>query len=166
MSVVERKNLIELLQERPGLNDCFYVVAVEAAVYHRGRYLIIQRAANETHAPGLLGFPGGKVQGEFDAQGILETTAAREVLEETGIRIDERMTYMGSSVFVGDDGKPMISVLFLCRHKSGDPCAADLEEVSSAAWMTPEEVMAHPAAPSWLKTSLMQVETHRRQCGY
>ena len=57
------------------------VAAVSCAVLHEGRFLLVRRG----RAPslGLYAFPGGKVEpGETAA-----AAAAREVMEETGIRV-------------------------------------------------------------------------------
>ncbi|TDL82464.1 NUDIX domain-containing protein [Peribacillus frigoritolerans] len=131
-----------------------FVVNVEGAVFKDGRWLIIERSMEEEHAPGQLSLAGGKVEQEGASSTILERTLKREIEEETGIEISEDMSYVHSTSFVSDDGVHVVDVVFLCEYKSGTPYAKSEDEVTSAAWMTFEEVMANEAAPPWLKNSI------------
>jgi len=66
-------------------------VNVEVFLERDGRWLLLQRGTQETHAPGVLAGVGGKV--EIDGAGagadVLEETARREVTEEIGVDLTE-----------------------------------------------------------------------------
>ena len=58
-----------------------FIVCVEAIVRNKDQYLMITRSEKETHAPGTISFPGGKVEVDQPASGILEAAVRREILE-------------------------------------------------------------------------------------
>ena len=62
----------------------WYIVNVEGVIYNQEdkKYLMVVRGAGEEYLPGVLTFPGGKVEGAEFEQDILETTIRREILEE------------------------------------------------------------------------------------
>ena len=62
-----------------------FVVNVEGAIERNGRYLMIVRGPGESHAPGALSFPGGKVEPTDEAENELESTLRREISEEVGV---------------------------------------------------------------------------------
>jgi 8-oxo-dGTP pyrophosphatase MutT (NUDIX family) len=96
----------------------------------------------------------GKSETGRTSSNILVRTLKREIEEETGIEISNDMCCVHSTSFVSDDGIQVIDVVFLCEYKSGTPYAKCEEEVSSAAWMTFEEIMADEDAPPWRKNSI------------
>ena len=49
-----------------------FIVNVEAAVVHHGRYLMTIRSGQEAHAGGTLSFPGGKVEYVGPLANVLE----------------------------------------------------------------------------------------------
>lgn len=137
-----------------------YIVNVEGVVVRDGCYLLTVRDADEAHAPGTLGLPGGKVEGVEVAPNILEETVRREVREETGIAIGDDFAYLGSSAFVSDYGAPVVDVVFLCHYRAGIASAAAPEEIAEVAWLTAAQVMAHPLAPPWTRRSIALAEAH------
>ena len=142
-----------------------FVVNVQCAVVRDGRYLIILRGDHVGHAPGVLSFPGGKTETFDGPSDVLEATAVREVLEETGVRVSGGLQYIRSTTFVITGGEPAVDVLFLGEYKSGEPTIANTEEVANVQWMTPEEIILHPRTPPWLKVSVEQVESVRQSRG-
>jgi ADP-ribose pyrophosphatase YjhB (NUDIX family) len=138
-----------------------YVVNVEAAVVRDDRYLLIVRGANETHAPGMLALPGGKVEQAGDALTILEATLRRELREEVGVEVEDDLIYVDSTAFITDDGEPVINVVFLCRHRAGDARPVASEEVAQVMWMTAAEVLADSRTPPWLHRSVELAEQRR-----
>jgi 8-oxo-dGTP diphosphatase len=138
-----------------------YIVNVEAAVLKGGHYLIVVRGEGESHAPGALALPGGKVEDAGTATDVLEDTLRRELIEEVGIEVTGEMAYVQSSAFVADDGDPVIDIVFLCRHKSGTPTALDPDEVAAVQWMSAEEIRTAPNMPVWTRHSIEMAEKAR-----
>ena len=135
-------------------------VNVEAAVYHDGDYLMVVRGAEEDHAAGALAFPGGGLD-YADMPDILELTAAREVLEETGVVV-ENIEYVEAHSFTTPDGTPVVDIVFLCRYVTGTPTISDPGEVADLRWMTSDAILADPACPPWMAPSLALVERKRQ----
>ena len=125
---------------------------------------MIVRGAGESHAPGALSTPGGKVEPTDGPTSALESALHREILEETGVRVDDDMTYVESGMFDMDDGRKALGVVFLCRYKSGRPNSAN-DEVESVLWMTPDDIRQHERARPWLRDTISKVEKLREQAG-
>lgn len=145
------------------MNNPFYIVNVEAAIYHQDKWLIATRSTQEEHAGGTLALIGGKVETSTIENDVLEKTVKREVLEEVGIEIHDEMHYVKSSFFTTQDGKPVIDIVFLCKYKHGEAKVMDPNELSSVHWMTFEEIINNPLIPSWTKDSIEkanQVKNH------
>ncbi|HYI14044.1 MAG TPA: NUDIX domain-containing protein [Thermomicrobiales bacterium] len=140
------------------------LINVEAAVYRDGRYLMIVRGDEEDHAAGMLAFPGGKLD-YAEQPDILELTAAREVLEETGVEVDQ-FEYVEAHSFTTPDGTPVVDIVFLCRYVTGTPTITDPGEVAALRWMTAEETLGDDACPPWMRTSLALVERKRQALGW
>lgn len=138
-----------------------YIVNVEAAIVHDGRYLIIVRGPEESHAPGGLALPGGKVEASGSVPGVLEATLHREIMEEVGLEVHDEMAYLESNAFVTDQGEPVVDLVYLCRYKGGAPTIADPGEVAAVQWMTPAEIQAHPQIPPWTRQSIARAERVR-----
>ncbi len=166
-TMVEVKSLIapEMLVEieadavcpTPPTSVVWYIVNVEAAVYHDGRYLMIVRSEQDAYMPGGLAMPGGKVEDAGVTDDVLEETVRREVSEETNVTVAD-IVYVESHAFVAD-GSPVVDVVFLCRHAGGAPTVTDPREVAAIRWMTPDEI-AQQAAP-WTRRSIELAEKKR-----
>lgn len=70
------------------------IVNVEAAIVRDGRYLMIVWGEEESHAPGTLSIPGGKVEDAGLIGNVLEETLRREI----------GLIYIESKPFITDDG--------------------------------------------------------------
>jgi 8-oxo-dGTP diphosphatase len=112
-----------------------------------GRLLLVLRG--RAPSAGTWSVPGGRVEaGESDPE-----ATAREVLEETGVRVEvgrlagevER-DGLGGDVYVIRD--------YLCRPVSGiDPSAVRAgDDAADAAWFTPDEMRALVTAPGLVAT--------------
>lgn len=143
-----------------------FTAAVEGAIIHEGRYLVILRSEHEAHAAGVLAFPGGSVEPGDHEPSILEKTLRREVWEETSITIGDEMVYLESTRFPMDDGRQAVMVTFLCRYASGTPTITDPLEVAAVRWMDATEILTHAQTPSWLRTTLEHAEAKRRKLGW
>jgi len=141
----------------------WYKVIVEGIVTRGDSYLVVERSQTENHIPGMLVFPGGKVEDAGVCADILEDTLRREILEETGVTIRSEIRYFKSEAFVFHDGEPAVDILFLCEYASGDTTVTDPEEVAGVHWMTAAEILAHPKSPPWMRLTLEQAENARRR---
>ncbi|NRG34047.1 NUDIX hydrolase [Niallia circulans] len=131
-----------------------FIVNVEGAVRRAGKWLIVERSRKEEHAGGMLSLVGGKVDLEGNSIDILERTVKREILEEVGVTVADKMEYVHSTSFVTDSGKHVIDIVFLCEHEQGEAFAKSPDEVETIEWLTTEEVLGHPQAPSYVKESI------------
>ena len=148
------------------MSTILYIVAVEAVIYHEGRYLTIIRSAQDDHAPGTLTFPGGKVEDAGTTASILEQTLHREVMEEVGVEICSEVACIRNDAFVSDAGDPIVMLTYLCRWQGGEPIISDPSEVAAVEWMTVEQIPNHPKAPSWTHRSLLSAESVRQSRGW
>lgn len=139
----------------------YYIVNVEAAIYRDDKWLIIRRSELEEHASGTLSLVGGKVDGITNCANVLEETLRREVAEEVGITVVD-IQYLESKVFVTNDGKPVVDIVFLCRYCCGDARCVSEEEVAAVYWLTQQEIEASAEAPWYLKQTLALAEVARK----
>ena len=135
-----------------------YILCVEGIVHKDGRYLMITRSEKEIHAPGTISFPGGKVEVDQPACGVLEEAVRREILEETGITVKPAMKILKNKFFISYDGYKIVDIIFLCEYAAGEPVISDPDEVSAVQWMTLQEVLNHPKSPEWTKEDLLSVQ--------
>ncbi|MDE2718621.1 MAG: NUDIX hydrolase [Dehalococcoidia bacterium] len=140
-----------------------FVVNTQCAVFRDDRILMIVRGEEVRHAPGVLAFPGGKVEVEDGPADILEATVRREVLEETGITVSSELKYVRSVSFSMNDGTPVVDVLFTGEYAGGNPKISDPGEVAEILWMTPDEILATEDIRPWLKDAINQLEALRRR---
>jgi 8-oxo-dGTP pyrophosphatase MutT (NUDIX family) len=138
--------------ERP-----LFIVNVEGVVRRGDSYLLTVRSEGESHAPGTLSLPGGKVEYSDTVQDTLEYTLKREILEETGV-VAGKPVYLESKWFRADDGEAVVDVVFLCEYVRGDATVRDPAEVAEVLWLTAAEVATHPKAPPWTRESIEKAE--------
>lgn len=136
-------------------NKLFYFVA-NVVVYRAKdeRVLILKRAETEKVFPGLWGMIGGKLEhGDFDIthpDRILNNEVAnfhrpiekllqREVAEEAGIKIKDKMTYLKSLMFVRPDEIPVMFAVFIAEYKSGK-VKPEKGAFSDFAWVNDQEI--------------------------
>ncbi|MGH8877973.1 MAG: NUDIX domain-containing protein [Stackebrandtia sp.] len=134
----------------------FFGVNVEVALCRGGTWLLIERGHSLANAPGMLAFPGGRVEADSAVDSILEITARRELAEEVGLDLDGvELRYVRSEFFVGDDGNRYIGTTFTGELPAGrEPRIASAEEVEAIHWLTPEAARAHPKCPEWTAAGL------------
>jgi 8-oxo-dGTP diphosphatase len=97
--------------ERP-----LFIVNVEGVVRRGERYLLTVRSERESHAPGTLSLPGGKVEYSDAVQDTLEHTLKREILEETGVAVDKPV-YLESKWFRSRRHRLSLRVRRWQRHR-------------------------------------------------
>ncbi|WP_077618223.1 NUDIX hydrolase [Bacillus sinesaloumensis] len=136
-----------------------FYINVEGAVYREDKWLIISRSVKEAHAGGQLSLVGGTVENEGNSINILERTLRRELFEEVGIKVKEKVSYVRNTSFTLDDGSEVVDIVFLCEFEAGEPFAKSPDEVDAVFWMTTDEIVNHPKAPSWLVDGIKEAET-------
>ena len=98
-----------------------HIVYSGGVVYNdRDEFLVIRRSSKEIHAAGQIAYPGGKVDHhKVTVNDILEKNCREEILEETGVEVEDKMEYLNSHCFIRNDGIYVVGTLFLCKYKSG-----------------------------------------------
>lgn len=144
------------------MDDYLYVVNVDCAVVRDDEYLIIERGADETHASGLLGFPGGKVEQSPEDEDTIEQTAVREVAEEVGVGVGN-VEYVLSSTFEADDGTPCLNIVTIGEHRNGNAYPRATDEVAAVHWMSYEEITERGDVPAFTEQYVTQVEAFRNE---
>jgi len=116
-----------------------HLILVNALVEKDGKFLISQRSFEESHEPGKWTVPGGKVdQTEGNVWNIIEDTLAKEVLEETGVKIKKDAELVCNNTFIRSTGHHVVALIFLCHWKSGK--AKPLEDTIDVRWISKKEV--------------------------
>jgi 8-oxo-dGTP diphosphatase len=113
---------------------------VNAVVFNGDKVLVSQRSFEEKHMPGAWTIPGGKVDlTEGNVFHILEHTVKKEVLEETGIEIENTMEMVTNNTFIrGSNNQHVVVIVFKCIYKSGEVQA--LEDTIDCKWVSLKEV--------------------------
>ncbi|QVK17529.1 NUDIX domain-containing protein [Mycoplasmatota bacterium] len=143
------------------MDNIWFIVNVEAAIYQGDKWLVIKRGMKETHAKGLLSLVGGKVENASVEADVLEKTIKREILEEVGIEIKDDIEYLESKAFVTDEGNAVVDVVFLCQYKALEARVIDSNEVEKVYWKTKDEILSDDKAPIYLKEIIIKADKLR-----
>lgn len=127
-----------------------YIVNVEVVVCKGSQYLVTHRSFAEEVAPGMLSFPGGKVEKTNSGNDVLERTAARELWEETGIAA-VNYRYVTSKLFTTPSGKAVIDIIFAAEYLCGEAVVGAPDELDSVFWITGEGLLSLPDLPPWTR---------------
>ena len=119
-------------------------------------WLLNVRAAGVAYAPGTIGLIGGHLEPD-DAN--LETTARRELEEETGVDLTGvPLRYLESELFDAN-GHPQISLTFVAEAPDDvDPQVRQPEELTDVGWWTLAAVRTDPRCPPWLPGVIERAE--------
>ena len=142
------------------MEEYAYVVNVDGVVVRDGEYLFIERGADEDHAAGLLGFPGGKVERPPDGGDALAETARRELFEEVGVEVGD-VEYVHSSTFETDGGTRCLNVVALCEYVSGEAHPRATDEVAATHWLSSEDIEDREDVPAFTERYVELVEAVR-----
>ncbi|HLD57583.1 MAG TPA: NUDIX domain-containing protein [archaeon] len=111
-----------------------HIVPVTAAIEKGGKFLLVKRSESEANFPGKWMFPGGKVEkGEDALQGLI-----REIKEETGIEIEDKIALLRTYHFTRSDGGNALGFNFVVQWKAGEVVLGD--GLIDYAWILPEEI--------------------------
>lgn len=116
-----------------------------------GRWLLTVRAPHVAYAPGMIGLVGGHVE-PVVGPGVFESTARREVREETGLDlIDVPLHYLSSELYLGPLDQPVLTVTYAGELPDGrEPHVADPEEVTAVGWWSATELLAADTCSPWI----------------
>lgn len=114
---------------------------------------------------GSVDMPAAELPHDADTLHILEETLRREFVEEVGVTVGE-LTYVHSKLFVSTDGAANICMVFLCEHVSGEPYAADPDEVAEVHWMSVDEILNGANTPEWTRESIRLCEAIRQNSNH
>ena len=106
--------------------------AVIVGVISRGRLLITRYRRGYAHNALVAGFT--------EIGETLEETVAREVMEETGVRVRNIRYYKSQPWGMAQD----ILMGFFCEADGGDTIRMDDNELKSACWCKPDEIELQP----------------------
>lgn len=144
--------------DTPAVTDDGYAVNVDGVVTRGEEYLLVERAADEDHAPGVLGLPGGTLEAPPGTDGALAAAARRELAEEVGVEVGA-VEYVCSGVFATDTGQQCLNVVTRCEQAGGAATARATDEVAGVHWLATAELRDHPDVPAFTET---YVEAPRR----
>lgn len=122
------------------MDEYLHSILVNAVVFKDNKVLISQRSFEEKHMPGAWTIPGGKVDlTEGDVFHILEKNVKKEVMEETGIEVEDEMEMITNNSFIrGSNNQHVVVIVFKCTYKSGEATA--LEDTIDCKWVSLNEV--------------------------
>ena len=82
---------------------------------------------------------------------VLEATARRELIEETGVDLDGvPLRYVASERFAAGEDDLQVTVTFVADAPPDVEPSARSAELAEVSWWTLAEVEADPRCPSWL----------------
>jgi 8-oxo-dGTP diphosphatase len=128
-----------------------YEANVCVLLHRAGRWLLSVRAPDVSYAPGQIGLIGGHVEPVVGPD-VLEVTARREVLEETGIDLTGvPLRYLCSELYLGADGQPVLTVSYLGELAAEvEARAVELTELTAVGWWTLAELTDAEQCSPWV----------------
>jgi len=103
-------------------------VGIGVFVFKEGKFLMGKRKGS--HGEGTWSVPGGHL--EFGES--FEDTASREVLEETGVQIENVHFGAVTNDHFYDDDRHYVTVWMLSDHKKGEPSILEPDKFTDQGW--------------------------------
>jgi len=134
------------------------LLAVSVAIWHQDRALLVRRARQPLAA--IWSFPGGVVEiGER-----LEEAAAREVHEETGLRV-EIVEAIDRAEVIRHDGtgkveRHYVIIVFSGRYISGEAEAGD--DADAVSWVDIQQSASYALTPDTARILKRGPDAHKR----
>ena len=127
-------------------------VGVKVLIYQGGKYLFLRRSAAFKTGPQKWDIPGGRIEPEE----ALHDALAREVFEETGMKLDQVDKLIAAQDIFVSHAEVHVVRLTYTGVATGEIAVSD--EHDDYKWMTREEVLAEPHVDSYLREVLMALE--------
>ncbi|MBU4204633.1 NUDIX domain-containing protein [Patescibacteria group bacterium] len=141
--------------ENPKPEKNKYCVIVNGVVVKDGKILLAQRSAEEKHVPGRWSPPGGKLERTGTVWHALEKTVKKEILEETGVEVEDEMQPLINNTFQHEeDDLLVLANVFLCKYKSGEP--EPLEDTTAVRWVGEDEINNYEFTHSNVKNYIIK----------
>jgi 8-oxo-dGTP diphosphatase len=103
-------------------------IGVGIFVFKDGKFIMLKRRGS--HGAGSWSVPGGHL--EFGES--FEQTAAREVLEETGLKIKNIRFGAVTNDLFEEENKHYVTIWMLSDYESGEPKILEPEKCDGMAW--------------------------------
>jgi ADP-ribose pyrophosphatase YjhB (NUDIX family) len=113
-------------------------LVVRAVIERNGKLLYVKRSQSTNSRPGMYEFPGGRIE----ANETLGQALCREVLEETGLVVNQVIDCLGNCDYIGSQGEQVREFTFYALCNPGTPKVSDEHE--SFAWFTLPEMYEQP----------------------
>lgn len=116
-------------------------LAVKGIIKKDGKILVLKRAKNDDHQPGVWETVGGGIDEQMSPQEALK----KEIIEETGLEVEIGEPFHVFT-FTKDTGEFKIGITFLCEYVSGEVRWSN--EHSEYRWIDPNEFKKLNSIPS------------------
>jgi 8-oxo-dGTP diphosphatase len=128
-------------------------VGVGVIVIRNNKMLLGQRV--NAHGNHTYNFPGGHL--EFGES--IETCAKREVLEETGLKVDKIIVGPFTNDIFKEENKHYVTIFALCESKTGEPQVMEPEKCTGWDWyrLEPSTPASLPPHPKPFKTKILPI---------
>ncbi|MEM9954121.1 MAG: NUDIX domain-containing protein [Chloroflexota bacterium] len=142
-----------------------YIVNVQGAIYHQGKYLCARRSQHKKYMAGTIGMPGGKTEAlDHNAPDVTLATLHREIMEEVNVTVTD--PHLVTTKFFDANDVPVINLVYLCKYDSGEAHVTDPIEVAEVMWLTINEILQHPDTKAWTHQYITQADALRQQLGW
>ena len=128
----------------------------KAEVFHpeKPSILLLKRSAKDTYRPGAWDFPGGNVEwGELHGEAL-----AREVLEETGLRVEQFTPLKVMSAFDPGENVYILHIIYTCKAVSTDVVLSS--EHDTYGWFGKPELETLPSSSMYVALGLEALLTN------
>jgi 8-oxo-dGTP pyrophosphatase MutT (NUDIX family) len=152
------------------IKDKAHYIAVTGIVRKGEKFLICKRSMHEKIFPGKWCVPGGRImQSDFANTkkdttdhwfDIIEKTLAKEIFEETNLRI-KNIGYVSNLALIRPNGFSTLIISMHAEHDSGEVIMKEPEELVDHAWVTLEDAKNYDLIEN-IYEQLEKVEQIRR----
>lgn len=148
------------------MNKIYSVITNALVVNDKNQILLSQRSFEEEHEPGKWTIPGGKIENDDEHKelfNIVEETLKKEVVEEVGVEISDKIMMVANNTFERSTGQMVLALVFLVKYVSGEP--KPLEDTLNVQWVSQEELDNFEFPPNvkeYVEKGFMMIEEFLR----